>query len=211
MRNRRCRQVARACAYTLSVLVVLTMAGGQTVASTPARPAGPMAVPSGETTAPARDLAPVTDEVGWSVVQEMAGLNATLQQIQAVLDRLLIQQELDLLMKRIDLRSRRVAPMESELRGIKSSVRSTTEEIQHLELYREELEESAADRREQGLEETGSAEEREQRDIESRLSVVTERLESLQRRQIEVENELAEQREEIQFLEDALDDRLGLR
>lgn len=146
-----------------------------------------------------------------SVVRELAGLNRTLQQIQGVLERLLVQQELDLLMKRIDLKARRLAPLQSELRGIRGSIESTNGEMKRSGAFKKQLQAELERYRELRRDTNGSAEERSLQDVESEIDLIEERLETLQRRQIEVEDELAARRQEIQFLEDALDERLGLR
>ncbi len=146
-----------------------------------------------------------------SVVRELAGLNRTLQQIQGVLERLLVQQELDLLMKRIDLKARRLAPLQLELRGVRSSIESTNEEMKRSGAFKKQLQADLERYQELGRDTDSFTKERSLQDVESEIDLIEERLETLQRRQIEVEDELAAHRQEIQFLEDALDERLGLR
>ena len=173
--------------------------------------ADPSLTQSGVPAAAALAAETVPEDRRQSVVRELAGLNRTLQQIQGVLERLLVQQELDLLMKRIDLKARRLAPLQSELRGIRGSIESTNGEMKRSGAFKKQLQAELERYRELRRDTNGSAEERSLQDVESEIDLIEERLETLQRRQIEVEDELAARRQEIQFLEDALDERLGLR
>lgn len=146
-----------------------------------------------------------------AVAAEMAELNRTLQRIHAVLDRFLTQQELDLLMKRIELKARRLGPLQSELRDIENSIESAQDEMKRLRMFKEQTERDIEEHRDHGKEAEASSLGRLLRELEGNTELAEQRLEGLLQRRIEIEDDLATGREEIEFLEEALDDRLGLR
>jgi chromosome segregation ATPase len=146
-----------------------------------------------------------------ALLQEMTRLNQSLEEISGLLVLLLDGQEVDILMKRMQFKERRLAQVESELRSRRSEYENLQEEIKQMEGYREEMEIEAANRDQGGLDSTNSEDERIRRQIEAEMERITERSESIYRQVAELENRVGELREEYEILEEMLDERLELR
>ena len=158
----------------------------------------------------AQETPPADDQTTF-LLEEVAGLNRSLEEIATLLSLLLKQQHVDILIKRIELKERRLSPLQSELRGTQDERTSVQEEIKGLEAFRKETERQLDEQAQTGLDTLDSDERRMLREMELRSERLTERLERLDQRAIELENDFAASREEITILDEMLAEQLGLR
>jgi chromosome segregation ATPase len=171
---------------------------------TPAQEEAPSTARAAAASTPAAETAAV-------LVQEMARLNRSLEEISGLLSLLLDGQEVDILMKRMQFKERQLARLESEMKSRRSESEHLQDEIKQLEAYREEIEMAAENRVQGGLDTPDPEDERIRRQIEAERERVTERSDSVYRQVVELENEVSELREEYEILEEMLDERLELR
>ena len=154
--------------------------------------------------APSLAQTPVATATG--PAPELTELNRSLQEIAAVLRELLDAQQIDHLMKRVQLQRDSLAPLEEELRRTRSSREGTAEQIQELTAHQTFLEEVAQENPE-SIEDYRI----ESRQIELQIKVLAAKLEPLEQRIFDMENDLRGRQAEIRDWEDLLDDALGLR
>lgn len=146
-----------------------------------------------------------------ALAAEAATMNRSMQEIARLLRELLDGHQVELLIRRLDLKQRGMAPMEQELRGARSERDNLSSELTGLGARVEELDSRI------GEESRGSAD-REQSpwrmmrsELEANVKRLRERLTMLDQRIIELENDLSSSRREILALEETVDARLGLR
>lgn len=144
------------------------------------------------------------------LVEEVAGLNRSLDRLAVMLEQVMFQQEVDLVLKRLELKERRLEPMAGHLRSLQREYDDRKTEIKH---YQEMLE---------GARDKVSEEIRQGRDLvaesdaaqvviemERALTIETARLEGIERRMRELEDALAEGREEVLILDEQLREMMG--
>jgi len=142
------------------------------------------------------------------LAREMAGVNRSLEQMAAMLERLLENQKTDLVLKRIEMRERRIAPLETELRERHGELVTSQAELDRLE----DLKEDWNDRlREAARTDENAAIELRvmQQQFEQAHGKQNSRHLALEERVRQLEDELAEGREVIQDLEALLLERIG--
>ena len=135
------------------------------------------------------------------VAKELAEVNATLKQIVALLDRQSDVQDLDLLMKRVQLSDSQVAELERRLRTAQSELRSAEEVQSNVEARLKVVTTSAeippAEREQMMVH--GQAEQTRQR---QRISQLTQEIAA-------IESELAKRRDDLRTWQAVLDKRLS--
>jgi flagellar biosynthesis chaperone FliJ len=139
-------------------------------------------------------------------------VNRTLREIAALLREYLERQQIDHLMKRIELQHRSLAPLEDELRRQRAERDGVASEMKalsaHQALMRERLDEEEVQ---------GAAAEQQDdwrmqvRQIEVRLALETEKVGALDQRIADLEADLAGRQAEIRAWEEMLDEAMGLR
>jgi chromosome segregation ATPase len=138
--------------------------------------------------------------------QELAGMRHSLDEIALLLAATLDQQQVAVLMTRMELKQRRMAPLEQLLqrtRDDRDGLRQERERMADMrEIIREEAGDSAAEAEGVRLDL-----ERVRREMER----MDDRLASLDQRIIELEDDLASNQDDIAILEEMVDERLELR
>ena len=140
--------------------------------------------------------------------EELAAVNRSLGEIARTLEALLRNQKVDLLIKRIELEERRLSPLGQELRGTRSRVRSSTEEIARLENLLEQEENAIDQMVREGRDAPDSPERQMLPRIEAELKLQREQLEATEHRVIDLENDVARGRDQIAILDEQLQELL---
>jgi len=138
--------------------------------------------------------------------RDLGEMRRSLHDIATLLAAALGHQELSVLMSRIELKQRRLQPLEDSLRKARGDLENTKEERNHLadmlEMFREQAGKEGPDAETLGTEiERGR----------KQLDRLEEREATLHQRIIELEDDLARNGEDIATLEEMVDARLGLR
>ena len=138
------------------------------------------------------------------LVEHVAGLQRSVDRLVDLLAYYLEHQEADLLLKRIELRERRLAPIEGELRKARR-------EVVELNTQLDQLREMAAEEERLLRETIRDVDDDYSKQIRSQLaqlgraiSMEESRLEDLEMRVRDLEDELAEGREELEILDELL-------
>jgi flagellar biosynthesis chaperone FliJ len=142
------------------------------------------------------------------LVKEVAALRKTLEEAVALLDRALAHQRTELLLKRLDLKERRVVPLESELRSARDALDASGNEVEQFEQMLDEAEQQISEEIRDGADRENSESRVLKQNLEQALAHVRRNLESDEDRVRRLEDELAERLEEIEILEDSLQERL---
>ena len=138
------------------------------------------------------------------VVRELAGIQGSLDDLVVLLQAMRRNQDADLILRRIEMHERRLAPLEGWLdRNGREQLDAKTS-IGNLEEWKSQTEERIHEIEREGREEVPIEMHQEVRMAEQQLSREQERFEGLQQKQIDLENALAERREEVEILEDLL-------
>ena len=144
------------------------------------------------------------DEGSDALLVEIAGLNRSLDQLVVLLRAGLAHQKIDVLLKRIELKERRMAPLERRLGNVQDEILAIHSDLARFETMKERAEEELLDREREGNE--GAMNESRYMIHELEQAIVSERakLEELERRVPLLENELADGRDEIAILDEML-------
>jgi chromosome segregation ATPase len=162
--------------------------------------------------APAAAETPAPADPAARLVQEVGALNRNLERVANLLEEFLAKQEMDMLMKRIEFKSRRLSPLEQELRTARKERSNREEERSHLQMQMEEMERVLEAQEREGAEESDAdwAPGTKVR-METRMTYLRDAMDALDLRIMELENDLASRREEIEGWEEYLDREIGLR
>jgi chromosome segregation ATPase len=147
---------------------------------------------------------PVAGDQTARLVQEVAGLNRSLDHMVAMLEQVIRNQKVDLLLKRIEIKERRLAPMASDLRSMESEYDNRKTEIKRLREFIKQQEEMLADELRQGIDPTDSEARLYLDDLNREIQVEGTRLEELTLRIRRLQDEIADEREEIAILDEQL-------
>lgn len=141
------------------------------------------------------------------VAAQLSQLNATLMEVQALLERQLETQTLDLVLKRSQLASAEVGRLDAQLRRAVERRDSLEEEQVHLEVRAENLEDAYRRSSEDGP----SMQEVEmmQRNVRIQRALIEERLSNIAAEVVDLENRLERKREDLQSWQELLDRRLA--
>ncbi len=155
---------------------------------------------------PADSAAQEPAPVETALEEQLVLLNSTMQEIVKLLEQQVAGQEASLLIKRVELGGRTLIAKKERLRKIKKEAAGLADEEESLGQLLEVFE--------QQLAETTESEEQMEMQLLSmtqRLTTVKRRRQELTRELMVLENDVAAEEEDMEILEAALDERLGLR
>ncbi len=138
-----------------------------------------------------------------ALVGDVAGIRQALDRLVDLLETVQRNQRVDLLLKRIELRERRSAPLERRLAGAQADVEGIEAEQVRMESMREQQERELDEIMRQG-QETDDGVRRMLREVERMQTAMEARLLDAQSRVRRFEDELADGREEIEILDELL-------
>lgn len=151
----------------------------------------------------AQQPAPAEEAQG-ALLAEIAGLHRSLDQLVELLRAGLAHQKIDVMLKRIELKERRLAPLERRLRGTQDSILNSQGEIARLEQMKESTEQELADLIREGHEGAINESRYLMGEFEKAIRSEQATIEELERRVVELEDELADGRDEIAILDEKL-------
>lgn len=138
------------------------------------------------------------------VAGELAGIQRSLDDLVALLATMRRNQDADLILKRIEMHERRLAPLEARLETNGREQLNATDSMRNVEEWKSQNEERILEIEREGREEVPLQMRQEIRMAEQQREQEEERLERLRQRQIELENALADRRDDVEILEDLL-------
>lgn len=141
-------------------------------------------------------------------VDDLAGINRSLERMVVLLETMLDNQDIDIILRRIELKERRLLPLESELRRAERSLLDMQSRLKMIQEELEQTEEQLSEEMRQGVDPQDSDTRRARDQMERILATENSRAEESQRRVRMLEDELAEGREEIAILDEQLQERL---
>ena len=127
------------------------------------------------------------------------------------LDEVLKQQNVNVFMKRIELKQRQLDPVQTELGRTTRELESLREEIRHMEARAEQFREQLEMEQEDGQEVSPDEFAYMEREFGLNIRLLEERIANLDQKRIELEFDEADAREGILILEEMIDEALGLR
>jgi len=143
-----------------------------------------------------------------TLFEVVAELDHSLNEIAQLLERLVKNQHAEILLRRIDLGVRRLAPLEDELRRAERRVIDSKSDIHRFETMIADVEDAISEEVLEGVDPAESGNRRMKEEVERELRVRIEELESLERRAQDLEIDLADGRREIEVLDDVLKNAL---
>ncbi len=143
--------------------------------------------------------------------QELTQLNQTMREIAELMRTYIARQEVDMILKRIELHRRYLNPLEEELRRTRSTKENMEEEIERMSAMIIEMEEQIAREDSDGLDPADSPARQAIDRMELHLKLTKDRQWTLEQRVLSLENDLSSRRQEMEALEEIADEQLGLR
>lgn len=153
---------------------------------------------------------PAAGQEGDDITRELRRLNDQLQQIGVSLDALLANQKAQLIVRRIELEERRLAPLDREVRGARGDVRNKEAEIRQTRTYRDTTEEELEAAIRAG-EELDGPQRSELKLMDEMIKNLETELGAFQSRVFELEDDLARGRERVESLDEQLMELLDPR
>jgi hypothetical protein len=143
---------------------------------------------------------------GARLVEEVAGLRKAVERAAMLLDELSKNQRLDAVLKRIELKERRLAPIEAELRAARMELVRQQEMITRIEARFNNLDDRFREEIQSGSDDPEKESDRRimRQEMEANISAKSGTLAALESRIQMLEDNLEQGREEIRGLEDAL-------
>jgi predicted nucleic acid-binding Zn-ribbon protein len=145
------------------------------------------------------------------LLRELAAIRASLEKLSSHIEALTRQQELDVLVRRIEVKQDRLIPIEAELREARNEGKRLASETEKLDLLETQWRDELVKRR--TIDGDGSTDE-----TERQLVMLRQRKETLetqaaanQQRILELENRFDDTRRDIEAVEMLVDERLKLR
>ena len=142
------------------------------------------------------------------MLEEVAGINRSLARLVDMLETIRDNQKVDLLLKRIELKERRLAPLETRLRDAESRCEGIQREIDDMETMRAQIEEEIAEEVRSGRDEMTRDSQLMLREFGVRVEYLEASLERATTQKREHEDDLALQRKEIAILDEMLEEFL---
>lgn len=153
---------------------------------------------------PVAGQSPATDAAPGQLSEDVQGIRQALDRLVVLLEITQRHQEVDLVLKRIELRERRMEPLERRLRSAENEIERIEDQLKAMERMREQHEEALDDEIREGVDVPHSETRRILEDIERSQTGAAERLESVRMRMQQYENDLAEGRRAIEILDEML-------
>ncbi len=138
------------------------------------------------------------------VVRELAGIQQSLDDLVVLLSTMRRNQDADLILRRIEMHERRLAPLEGRLERNGREQLDAQASMGNSEEWKSQTEERIHEIEREGREEVPLQIHQELRMAEQRMILEQERFDRLQQQQIELEDALADRRDEVEILEDLL-------
>ncbi len=138
------------------------------------------------------------------VVRELAGIQQSLDDLVVLLSTMRRNQDADLILRRIEMHERRLAPLEGRLERNGREQLDARASMSNSEEWKSQTEERIHEIKREGREEVPLQIHQELRMAEQRMIQEQERFDRLQQQQIELEDALADRRDEVEILEDLL-------
>ena len=139
------------------------------------------------------------------LIDELAGIRSELGAIVELLGALERHEATNALMARLRLKEARVSAAEASLKSAQDEVDQIGQEVAQLTMMEESFFEESNDRQ------LTDPERRQLEMLLNQRQAMSERAEALRPRIVELENELARAQNDLKALEEAVDERLGLR
>jgi chromosome segregation ATPase len=146
-----------------------------------------------------------------AVAQELAALNRTMADIASLLRAQAERSEVELLLTRVELAQRAIAPREAQLETARSQLARLTQEDALLQAEYDRIDQRARSAGQPGSEVTDEQIQQERLQLDTHLKLRKDQIRSVQQRVIDLENELAGQQRALATWEEEIDRRLGLR
>ena len=145
-----------------------------------------------------------SDAVEKQVVRELAGIQRSLADLVDLLETMRRNQDVDLVLRRIELHERRLAPLERSVRGNEQDQIDTRQQVSEAVMWKERTEDRILELEREGIEETPEDFRQQVEVAEGEIERLQLRLDGLLQRQIELENTVADGRDEFEILDDLL-------
>jgi len=142
------------------------------------------------------------------LVEEVAGLRDSLERLAALLERATDQQKIDLLLKRIELKERRMIPVATDLRTLEGQYEDQKAVVKRYQEMLDQMEDVVSNEVRRGVDQPDSEARRSVTEIERELQIEVTRIEDLERRMRRLEDELDQGRREVAILDERLQDLL---
>jgi len=142
------------------------------------------------------------------LARELARLNRSLDRIVGLMEDVASYDRIELVLRRIDLKERRLAPLEAQMRRVDSEMFDHKSEMKRMGQMVEEHEDRLDDEIREGTDRPNSDTRQYLHQLRQAVAGITARYEELQLRQRRLEDELADGRDEIALLDDALGEML---
>lgn len=140
------------------------------------------------------------------VVRELAGIRESLDDLVALLSTMRRNQDASLLLRRIEMHERRLAPLEGRLDRNRREQQEAKTSMNNLAERTSQMEELVLKIEREGRDEVPLPMRQEVHMVEQQMNRELERLDALQQQQIELENALADRRDDVEILADRLHD-----
>jgi hypothetical protein len=140
------------------------------------------------------------------VVRELAGIQESLDDLVLLLSTMRRNQDADLILRRIEMHERRLAPLEGRLEHNNREQQDAKTSISNIEQWKLQTEERIDEIEREGREEVSTELLREVRMAEQQMIQEQGRYERLLQQQIDLENTLADRRDDVEILEDVLNE-----
>lgn len=147
-------------------------------------------------------------ELAPSLEGEVAGIRRALERLVSLLDAQRAQRDVEILLRRIELKERRLAPLQERLRASENEVNGLEDELRRMGTLKAEVDQRVDVAIREGTDRPDSEDRRMLSQIEPALKGLAEQMEIAAMRRRQAEDALAEAREEIEILDDLLADLL---
>jgi len=139
------------------------------------------------------------------LVVEVQNLNRSVGQLVSLLETAVSHQHIDLVLKRLQLKERRIAPLRDRVESAESAVNNREDELRRIKMMLEEHEETARERLRAGEEPDPEAQQMVD-SLEPHVRILQRELEEYQLRLRTAEDDLARRLEEIEDLDEMLEE-----
>jgi len=145
-----------------------------------------------------------TDAPSTQVAADVHGIHQALNRLVVLLEEVRQQRHVELLLKRIELKERRLAPLENRLRSAEGDVVGLEDELKHIEVMRTQTEQQIDDEIRTGKDDPQSGSRRMLDEVERMVESLNARLDEARLRVRQAEDDLLDGREEIEILDEML-------